>query len=93
MYTPGAVVVIRGGDGVAGRGGDGMIRAPSVAKLVRIAGEVATVQRTRGRNGRFPHWAKPLDLPLDAIVREATRRELVLGYPAPEGPPLLPVTR
>jgi hypothetical protein len=93
MYTPGAVVVIRGGLDVAGRGGDGMLRAPSVAKLVRVVGEVATVQRTRGRNGRFPHWSKPLDVPLEAIVREATRRELVLGYPSEGGPPLLPVTR
>ena len=91
MYTPGAVVVIRGG--VQGPGPAlGQMRAANVAKLVCISGEVATVQRTRGPGGWFQRWHAPVEVPLGAIVREATRRELVLGYPAPEGPPLRPVT-
>lgn len=92
MYTPGAIVVIRGGLDVAGAPSPGIPRVPSIAKMVRLDGETAIVQRTRGRGGRFQHWNKPIALPLDAIVREATRRELVLGYPSDGGPLLRPVT-
>ena len=93
LYTPGTIVVVRGGLDVAGKGAVGQPRVPSLAKVIRIVGDVATLQRARGRSGqRFQHWCSPIDLPLEVIVREATRRELVLGFPASEGPPLRPVT-
>jgi len=93
MYTAGAIVVIRGGTDVAGLTSPGLSRSPSLAKILRIVGDVAMIQRARGRGGqRFQHWGKPCGVPLDAIVREATRRELVLGYPSEGGPPLREVT-
>jgi hypothetical protein len=90
--------VIRGGFDVAGKASidsnrGRVARVPSIAILVSVGKDELTIRRSRGGGGRFQRWCPPCRVPADAILRLASRRDRILGYPAGEGPPLREVTR
>lgn len=82
-YTPGEVVVIRGGAGPeVGQPQGGPHRMPAVAILVTIGAETAVVRRRHGaRLRRGEHWAKAITIPVASIRRLATERERAVGHP------------
>lgn len=79
------MVVIRAGQGATevGTAGSGY-RAAAVARLLRFEDDKAVVQRINCRLGSFfRRWAKPVRVPAANVLRDATAREIALGFPVP----------
>lgn len=58
--------------------GDGMARKPpALARLLSRSGGKVTVSLRRGHRA----WAGPRELDASAVIREATPREVTLGFP------------